>query len=118
MKVKVVSGWGGASDMTESRWYRHEFGDELDDSVKWYRHGWKDERDFCRGVYFSRKRRIRRRTLAYIAGVTLPVAVFCWLGWYTPNSRVPAAGRSTSAPWAKGYAAREVISPWCLRMLR
>jgi hypothetical protein len=31
-------------------------------------------------AYFSRKRLIRRRTLAYIAGVTLPVAVFCWLG--------------------------------------
>jgi hypothetical protein len=31
--------------------------------------------------YSSRKRRIRRRTVAYIAGVTRPVCVFCWLGW-------------------------------------
>jgi hypothetical protein len=30
--------------------------------------------------YFSRKRRIRRRTEEYIAGVTRPVCVFCWLG--------------------------------------
>ena len=30
--------------------------------------------------YFSRKRRIRCRTEEYIAGVTRPVCVFCWLG--------------------------------------
>ena len=30
--------------------------------------------------YFSRKRRIRRSTEEYIAVVTRPVCVFCWLG--------------------------------------
>ena len=30
--------------------------------------------------YISRKRRIRRRTFEYMAGVTRPVCVFCWLG--------------------------------------
>ena len=30
--------------------------------------------------YLSRKERTRRRTAAYIAGVTRPVWVFCWLG--------------------------------------
>src|SRR5712664_3476481 len=48
----------------------------------------------------SRKRRILRNTFAYILGVSSPVCVFCWLGWYTPNSRRPASGKSTSAPCA------------------
>jgi hypothetical protein len=30
--------------------------------------------------YFSRNRLTRRSTAAYIAGVTRPVCVFCWLG--------------------------------------
>jgi len=29
----------------------------------------------------SRNRRTRRSTFAYIAGVSSPVCVFCWLGW-------------------------------------
>jgi len=70
----------GSLKMTASRRYRHECSNEWDRSFKLYRQGCGDERDLV-GGYFSRKRRIRRRTLAYIAGVTLPVAVFCWLGW-------------------------------------
>jgi len=31
--------------------------------------------------YFSRKQRIRRKTEEYMARVTRPVCVFCWLGW-------------------------------------
>ena len=31
--------------------------------------------------YFRRKCRIRRSTERYMAGVTRPVWVFCWLGW-------------------------------------
>jgi hypothetical protein len=46
--------------------------------------GFPDTRSFFSSYsnrYFSRKRRICRRTCAYIAGVTRPVCVFCWLGW-------------------------------------
>jgi len=46
----------------------------------------------------ARKRRMRVKTLAYIAGVTTPVDVFCWLGWYTPNRRMLVPGMFTSAP--------------------
>jgi hypothetical protein len=37
---------------------------------------------FCVSEFalYSRNRRMRRSTFAYIAGVSSPVCVFCWLG--------------------------------------
>ena len=70
----------GSLRMTASRRYQHGCSSEWDRGFKFYRQGCGDQRDLVKR-YFPRKRRIRRKTLAYIAGVTLPVAVFCWLGW-------------------------------------
>src|SRR5205823_13787417 len=61
--------------------------------------------------YFRRKCQILRSTERYMAGVTRPVWVFCWLGGWTPSSRGPSGATWASAPCAKREGAREDINP-------
>ena len=52
-----------------------------------------------RSARLVRQPRARRSTVSSIGGVSTPVNVFCWLGWYVPRSRYgPTA---TSAPCPK-----------------
>ena len=54
--------------------------------------------------------RARSRTSSSIAGVSLPVNVFCWLGWNVPSSGSPAPS-SKSAPWPKRGRGRGTCAP-------
>ena len=55
----------------------------------------------------------RARTASVIGSVSLPVKVFCWLGWKQP-SRVQRP-RSASAPWPKRGFGRGVGTPIAAR---
>ena len=50
-------------------------------------------------------RRARANTASNMGTVSLPVKVFCWLGWYEPSSVRPP-GRGLSAKWPKAGRGR------------
>src|SRR3990172_1507363 len=63
-----------------------------------------------RGPALAASRRAVENTCRSIGRVSLPVKVFCWLGWKLPRSAVPS-GMAERAPWPKRGSGRGSGSP-------